>query len=197
MSSEGRLPGFDGATGWLNSPPLTAADVEGKVVLVDFWTYTCINWLRTLAYVRAWAEKYDDRGLVTVGVHTPEFPFEHDVDDVRHAAEGMRIEYPVAIDSDYGSGARSATTTGLPCTSPTRADRSGTTNSARVGTKSANGSFSGCCARPGSTASVTLWPPSPPAVSRLKPIGRTWRRPRPTSVRTNSELRVSRWRCVR
>lgn len=101
MSSEGQLPGFDGATGWLNSPPLNAADVGGKVVLVDFWTYTCINWLRTLSYVRAWAEKYHDRGLVTVGVHTPEFPFERDVDNVRQAARDMRITYPIAIDSDY------------------------------------------------------------------------------------------------
>ena len=87
---EGRLPGFDGATGWLNSPPLTPEGLRGKVVLVDFWTYTCINWLRTLAYVRAWAEKYRDRGLVVVGVHTPEFPFEHDVDNVRWAAQDMR-----------------------------------------------------------------------------------------------------------
>lgn len=102
MSFEGHLPGFDGATGWLNSPRLTAADVGGKVVLVDFWTYTCINWLRTLSYVRAWAEKYQDLGLVTVGVHTPEFPFERDVDNVRQAVKDMRIGYPVAIDSDYG-----------------------------------------------------------------------------------------------
>ena len=90
-----------GRSRWLNSPALTAADVGGKVVLVDFWTYTCINWLRTLPYVRAWAEKYHDRGLVTVGVHTPEFPFEQDVDNVRQAANDMRIEYPIAIDSDY------------------------------------------------------------------------------------------------
>jgi hypothetical protein len=69
-------------------------------VLVDFWTYTCINWLRTLSYVRAWDEKYRDRGLVTVGVHTPEFPFEHDVDNVREAAKDMRVDYPIAIDSD-------------------------------------------------------------------------------------------------
>jgi thiol-disulfide isomerase/thioredoxin len=101
LSAEGHLPGFDGATGWLNSPPLTAADVREKVVLVDFWTYTCINWLRTLAYVRAWAEKYHDRGLVVVGVHTPEFPFERDVENVRQAAKDMRVEYPIALDSDY------------------------------------------------------------------------------------------------
>ena len=98
---EGQLPPLDGATGWLNSPPLTAEDLRGKVVLVDFWTYTCINWLRTLGYVRAWAEKYEDQGLVVVGVHTPEFPFERDVDNVRRAAKDMRVEYPVALDSDY------------------------------------------------------------------------------------------------
>jgi thiol-disulfide isomerase/thioredoxin len=99
---EGRLPSFEGATGWLNSPPLTMEDLRGKVVLVDFWTYTCINWLRTLAWVRAWAERYEDHGLVVVGVHTPEFPFERDVDNVRRAVQDMRVEYPVALDSDYG-----------------------------------------------------------------------------------------------
>jgi thiol-disulfide isomerase/thioredoxin len=99
---EGRAPGFDGATGWLNSSPLAAADLRGKVVLVDFWTYTCINWLRTLAYVRAWYEKYRDGGFVVVGVHTPEFPFERDVENVREAAQAMRVEYPIALDSDYG-----------------------------------------------------------------------------------------------
>jgi thiol-disulfide isomerase/thioredoxin len=101
-NAEGRLPGFDGATGWLNSPPLTPDDLRGKVVLTDFWTYTCINWLRTLGYVRAWAEKYADQGLVVVGVHTPEFPFERDVDNVRWAVEEDGIEYPVALDSKYG-----------------------------------------------------------------------------------------------
>jgi thiol-disulfide isomerase/thioredoxin len=101
LPSEGRLPGFDGATGWLNSPPLSPAELRGKVVLVDFWTYTCINWLRTLGYVRAWAEKYLEHGLVTVGVHTPEFPFERDVDNVRWAAGDMKVEYPIALDSDY------------------------------------------------------------------------------------------------
>ena len=91
---------FNRATAWLNSPPLTAASLQGKVVLVDFWTYTCINWLRTMPYIRAWRETYADR-LVIIGVHTPEFPFEHDVDNVRHALQQMRIEYPVAIDNDY------------------------------------------------------------------------------------------------
>ena len=98
---EGQLPPLSGATGWLNSPPLTAADLRGRVVLIDFWTYTCINWLRTLAYVRAWSEKYLDRGLVVVGVHTPEFPFEREIDNVREAARDMAVEYPVALDPNY------------------------------------------------------------------------------------------------
>jgi thiol-disulfide isomerase/thioredoxin len=101
LPAEGYLPGFDGATGWLNSPPLSAEDLRGKVVLVDFWTYTCINWLRTLAYVRAWAERYRDQGLVVVGVHTPEFPFEQDVDNVRRAANDMSVDYPIALDPEY------------------------------------------------------------------------------------------------
>jgi hypothetical protein len=100
-TDEGHLPGFDEATGWLNSEPLTTDGLRGKVVLVDFWTYTCINWLRTLGYVRAWWEKYADHGLLVVGVHTPEFPFERDVDNVRLAVNGMAVDYPVALDSEY------------------------------------------------------------------------------------------------
>jgi thiol-disulfide isomerase/thioredoxin len=96
-----RLPGFDAAAGWLNSPPLMEADLQDKVVLADFWTYTCINWLRTLGYVRAWADKYRDQGLVVVGVHTPEFPFEQDVDNVRRATQDLDVSYPVALDPDY------------------------------------------------------------------------------------------------
>jgi len=102
LPDEGGVAGFEGATGWLNSEPLTVEGLRGKVVLVDFWTYTCINWLRTLAYVRAWAERYRDEGLVVVGVHTPEFPFEHDVENVRRAVAEMRIDYPIALDPDYG-----------------------------------------------------------------------------------------------
>jgi thiol-disulfide isomerase/thioredoxin len=98
---EGRLPSFDGATEWLNSPPLTAAGLRGNVVLTGFWTYTCINWLRQLPYLRAWAGKYASHGLVVIGVHTPEFPFEHDLGNVRRAVREMEIGYPVAVDNDY------------------------------------------------------------------------------------------------
>ncbi len=97
---EGEFPSLSGATEWLNSPPLTAADLHGKVVLIDFWTYSCINWRRSLPYVRAWAEKYKNQGLVVIGVHSPEFEFEKNVDNVRWAAKDMRIDYPIAIDSD-------------------------------------------------------------------------------------------------
>jgi thiol-disulfide isomerase/thioredoxin len=98
---EGEIASLGGATGWLNSAPLTAGGLRGKVVLIDFWTYTCINWLRTEPYIRAWADKYRDQGLVVIGVHTPEFAFEHDVDNVTRAVKDMGISYPVAIDNDY------------------------------------------------------------------------------------------------
>jgi thiol-disulfide isomerase/thioredoxin len=101
LPMEGELPSLGGATAWLNSPPLTAADLRGKVVLIDFWTYTCINWLRTLPYVRAWAEKYQDHGVVVIGAHSPEFSFEHDIENVRRAARDMRVDYPIAIDNDF------------------------------------------------------------------------------------------------
>ena len=101
LGRERRLPSFGGATGWLNSEPLSAEELRGRIVLVDFWTYTCINWLRTLSYIRAWAEKYEDLGLVVVGVHTPEFPFERETGNVREAAHDMNIEYPIALDPAY------------------------------------------------------------------------------------------------
>ena len=97
----GELGSLIKATTWLNSQPLTAVELERKVVLVDFWTYSCINWRRQLPYVRAWAEKYKDHGLVVVGVHAPEFSFEKNVDNVRWAATDMRIPYPIVIDNDH------------------------------------------------------------------------------------------------
>lgn len=101
LSVEGQLPPLTGATGWLNTAPLTPAKLRGRVVLVNFWTYTCVNWLRTLPHIRAWSDKYREAGLTVLGVHTPEFSFEHDPENVRRAVADMRIEYPVAIDSDY------------------------------------------------------------------------------------------------
>jgi cytochrome c biogenesis protein CcdA/thiol-disulfide isomerase/thioredoxin len=95
------MPSLSGATAWLNSPPLSAEGLRGKVVLVDFWTYSCINCLRAIPYVRAWAEKYKDQGLVVIGVHTPEFAFERDVDNVKKAIVSLNIGYPVAIDNDH------------------------------------------------------------------------------------------------
>jgi thiol-disulfide isomerase/thioredoxin len=101
MSTAQELSSLRTAKAWLNSEPLTAGRLRGKVVLIDFWTYTCINWIRTLPYVRAWAEKYREHGLVVVGVHTPEFGFEHDLEQVRRAVLELRVAYPVAIDNDY------------------------------------------------------------------------------------------------
>ena len=98
---EGDLPALRGATTWLNSAPLTRTDLHGKVALVDFWTYSCINWRRSLPYVRAWSERYRNQGLVVIGVQSPEFGFERDIDNVRGAAKSMMIEYPVAVDNDY------------------------------------------------------------------------------------------------
>ncbi len=101
LPNEGNLPSLAGAIQWLNSPPLTAQSLRGKVVLVDFWTYSCINCLRTIPHVRAWAQKYRDHGLVVIGVHTPEFAFEKDVANVKKAVARLKIAYPVAIDSNY------------------------------------------------------------------------------------------------
>src|SRR3954464_7864681 len=99
--SEVHSPPLDGATAWLNSEPLDPAELRGHVVLVNFWTLTCINWLRQEPYVRAWSQAYRDDGLIVVGVHTPEFTFEHDIGGVRRATEERAIDYPVAVDNDY------------------------------------------------------------------------------------------------
>jgi hypothetical protein len=101
LPTKGHVPSLEGATEWINSPPLTPADLRGKVALFDFCTYTCINWIRTLPYIRAWAETYRDRGLVMIGVHTPEFSFEKDLENVHEALKQMRVTYPVAVDSDH------------------------------------------------------------------------------------------------
>ncbi len=98
---EGRFPPLDGATGWLNSEPLTPEGLRGKVVAVNFCTYTCINWIRTLPYIRAWAQRYADQGLVMLGVHTPEFSVEKDVGNIGRALSQMKVEHPIAVDSDY------------------------------------------------------------------------------------------------
>ncbi len=102
LPDEGQLPAFTGATGWLNADPLSPEGLRGRVVLVDFWTYTCVNWLRTLPYVRAWDAKYAAQGLTTIGVHTPEFDFEHDRDNIVAQARALGVPYPIAVDSDYG-----------------------------------------------------------------------------------------------
>jgi thiol-disulfide isomerase/thioredoxin len=98
---ERKMPPLDGATGWINSPPLTVSALRGKVVLVDFWTYTCINWMRTAPWLRTWADKYKDAGLVVIGVHSPEFEFEQDPARVKHFTAAMDLRYPVAIDSRH------------------------------------------------------------------------------------------------
>lgn len=95
------MPTLDGASAWINSQPLHPADLRGKVVLVEFWTYTCINWRRQFPYVRAWADKYRNKGLVVIGVHTPEFDFEKDIDNVRRLTKELGVPFPVAVDSDY------------------------------------------------------------------------------------------------
>ena len=101
VSERLHMPSLGGATEWLNSEPLDSAELRGRVVLVNFWTLTCINWLRQEPYVRAWSQGYRDDGLVVIGVHTPEFSFEHDIDGVRRATKERAIDYPVALDNDY------------------------------------------------------------------------------------------------
>jgi len=101
LPDEGRLASFQGASAWLNSDPLTPEGLLGRVVVVDFWTYTCVNWLRTLPYVRAWAEKYRDDGLTVIGVHTPEFGFEGNLRNVAERARALGVDYPIAVDTEY------------------------------------------------------------------------------------------------
>src|SRR5262249_21899631 len=101
LRSSQELPSFDGATAWLYSEPLTPEGLRGKVVLTEFCTFSCVNWLRTVPYVRAWDEKYRDHGLVVIGAHSPEFQFEHDIESIRAALDAMGITYPIAVDNDF------------------------------------------------------------------------------------------------
>ena len=101
VSAAGVLGSLSRATAWINTAPLSEEGLRGKLVLIDVWTYTCINWLRTLPYVRAWAEKYHSHGLVVIGVHAPEFAFEHDLDNVRRMTKQLKVEYPVAVDNGF------------------------------------------------------------------------------------------------
>lgn len=101
LAVESNMPRLDGATAWINSQPLTASYLRGKVVLIEFWTYTCINWRRQLPYVRVWADKYRDKGLVVIGVHTPEFEFEKNIDNVRRLTKEIGVPFPVAVDSNF------------------------------------------------------------------------------------------------
>ena len=137
-SVENELVSLANATAWINSTPLTASGLRGKVVLIDFWTYTCINWLRTLPYVRAWHEKYKDRGLVAIGVHAPEFPFEHDLANVCRAAKVMRVNIRSRSTTTLLSGARSATSIGPRSTSSMRRVAFAISTSARATTSSRN-----------------------------------------------------------
>src|SRR6266566_1365570 len=128
-----RMPPLGGATEWLNSEPLGPTELRGHVVLVDFWTLTCTNWLRTEPYVRAWSQAYRDDGLVVIGVHTPEFSFEHEIDRVRQATKEQGIDYPVAIDNNYDIWS-AFDNHYWPATSSTRTASSATATSAKDAT---------------------------------------------------------------
>ena len=169
---EGELSSLSSATQWLNSQPLTPAGLRGKVVLIDVWTYTCINWLRTVPYVRAWAEKYKDHGLVVIGVHAPEFPFERNIDNVRRAVKDMGLTYPIAIDNDFAIW-RAFKNQAWPALF--FVDAQGRTRhhtSAKATTNGRNGSSSNCSPRPELGVWLRTWFRSMPAVLKLPPIGR-------------------------
>ena len=155
MTMFGRLdkPLLGEATAWLNSEPLGPAELRGHVVLVDFWTLTCINWLRTAPHVRAWSRAYRSDGLVVIGVHTPEFSFEHEIDRVRHATKERGIDYPVAVDNDYEIWSAFNNRS----TSSTRTGSSVTTISAKAATSNRSASSNGCSASSASSSPSKGW----------------------------------------
>ena len=180
---EGAMPPLDGATGWLNSPPLTTDFLRGRVVAVDFWTYTCINWLRTAPYVRAWNDAYRDAGLVVLGVHTPEFPFEREDGNVRRAIADRRITYPVAVDNDYAVWTAFANMYWPALYVVGALSTQATTTSARAPTRSPSGSSGNCSTRPG--AGRRLPPPVTVEASGIEAtcsLGWASARQRPTSA---------------
>ena len=145
---EGQMPPLEGLGPWINSPPLTAEQLRGKVVLIDFWTYSCINCLRTLPYLKAWNERYAKDGLVIIGVHAPEFAFERDPANVRKAVADLGIRYPVALDNATWSGTRSRTATGRRITSSMPRGGFAITITARASTICPNASSGSCSPRP-------------------------------------------------
>jgi hypothetical protein len=152
---EGQLPAFEGATAWVNSAPLSPDALSQRVVLVSFGTYTCINWIRSLPYVRAWADNYADRGLAVIGVQTPEFDFEKELDGIRVALKAMDTSAtPSPSTTTTPCGRHSTTTTGPPCTSSTSTAGSGTTASVKATTRSPSGSCRCCSPRPASTSTA-------------------------------------------
>ena len=171
------MPSFAGATEWLNSEPLGPAELRGHVVLVNFWTLTCINWLRQEPYVRAWSQAYRDDGLVVIGVHTPEFSFEHEHRPRAAGDEGAGDRLPGrASTTTTRSGTPSTTTTGRRSTSSTGTASSATSTSAKDATSSPSASSSGCSASSASSS------PSKGSAWRRRPTGTTCARPRPTSA---------------
>src|SRR4051794_27555615 len=144
MIAQVHMPSLPAATGWLNSEPLGPAQLRGHVVVVNFWTLTCINWLRQEPYVRAWSQAYQGDGLIVIGVHTPEFAFEHEIDGVRQATKEDRSTTRLPSTTTTRSGAPSPTTTGRRCTSSTRADSSAIITSAKDATRNPSASSSAC-----------------------------------------------------
>ena len=157
--NEKTVPEISGIASWINSEPITFEEQRGKVVLVDFWTYTCVNCIRTLPYLKAWHEKYADKGLVIVGVHTPEFDFEKDRDNVIEATEGFGLEWPIAQDNDFKTWRAFNNRYWPASTSWTRTASSATPTSARAHTKRPNSGFAACSKRRALTSATC--PPGP------------------------------------
>ena len=178
---------LDRATTWLNSPPLTDTTLQGKVTLVEFWTYSCINWRRQLPFVQAWAEKYGAQGLVVIGVRSPEFSFEKNIDNVRWAANDMRVIYPIAVDNDHAIWRGFNNEYWRHSIVLIQQERSDTANLERANTTNQRRSFKDCWPKPEIAAGITSWCPLTLAVPRLPLIGTTY-----NPVRTISAMHAPR-----